>query len=464
MRALRLVGNTLYLAGAFSNVQGMRHPLVTAVELTTGQVVSNVPMGSEYYGQQPVAGVWAIGATETDILIVGEFFSLGGAVRHNLAALSAETGQLLSWAANASGPVYALAYGTKCVYVGGAFTNLNGMPTTGLVALDPLTSAPFEGFAFTATNDYYSPVIYCLLLTDTKLYLGGSFTGVGGKSARSLAAVNPATAAPSDFAPDVRGGSRGVVALALGGETLYLGGDFTQVGGKTCSRLAAVNAADGKVLDWNPNPNQEVKTLSLQGDRLYVGGSFRRIAEVELRYLALFEVPSLTLLPLDAALSQNASSFEVINALDTAVYVGGILDGIGGEFRQAAAALGPFTAQAFEWDPAPWTYPPVVIGISDSLVCLGGAFPLLGRTPEVYTIGYLAAYYRAPVFTTNSLVGGKLKMESTTGDRIAAILQGSPDFKTWSNVATNDNPGYRWSIEQTIQTEARTRFFRVRAE
>lgn len=464
VRAIQLVGNTLYVAGSFSKVQGVLHPLVTAVDLATGQVISRAPLGTEYYGGTRSAGVWAIGATSTDILFGGEFLSLGGNPRRNLAALSAETGKLLPWVADASDTVYALAFGADRVFAGGAFTNINQTPIFALAALDPGTGALIEEFAFVATNTYANPVVRSLISTEGRLYLGGLFTAIGGKTARGLSAVHPGSAAPFGFAPDVWGGSQGVMALALRDTTLYLGGDFSQVGGQTRYRLAAVSTEDGKLLDWDPAPSQDVKTLCLQGDRLYVGGTFRKMGTIEIHFLALFEVPSMDLLPMDAALSQNASSVEVINALDTAVYVGGYFDGIGGEYRQNAAVLGPFTAQAFEWDPAPVYHPPVAIAISDSLVCIGGSFADLGRAPTLRGIGYLAAYNRSPAFTSNRIANGMLTMETTTGDRTSAVLQSSPDLKTWTDVAINDNPGYRWSIEQPIEAGVRSRFFRVRAE
>jgi len=461
VRNLRLIDNTLYVAGSFSKVQGIVHPLVTAVDLATDQVVPNVPLGNEYYGTSAQAGVWAIGATPTDVLFGGEFLSMGGQARHNLAALSAATGQVLPWIADASDAVYALASGANCVYAGGAFTNLNGAPVSGLAALDPVSGALLEQFAFTATNGSSKAIIRCLLPTDTQLYVGGLFTAVSKKTARALAAVDPVTAVPFDFAPGVGRSSQSVFALALADTTLYFGGDFTEVGGTTRNRLAAVDAVRGTLLDWNPNPNKEVKTLSRVGDRLYAGGAFQFLGSIELHSLAMFGLPSLELLPADATLPKSVT-VDAIKALDTAVYVGGSFDSIGGEFRLYAAVLGPLV-QAYEWNPAP-NAPPTAIGVSDELVCLGGGFTLVGNAEPKHPVGYLAVFNRSPLFTGVRLVDKQLEMETTTGDRNVAVLEVSSDLKTWSDASSSDLPGYLWSIDAPIDPAMRSRFFRVRAE
>ncbi len=461
VRSLRLVGSTLHVAGSFSKVQGITHPLVTAVDLATDQVVANVPLGNEYYGASAQAGVWAIGATSAEVLFGGEFYSLGGQARRNLAALSVQTGQVLPWIADASDAVYALAPGPDCVYAGGAFTNLNGAPLFGLAALNPVSGALLDQFAFTATYGSSKPVVRCLLPTDTELYVGGLFTAVSNKTARALAAVDLVTAFPLDFAPNVGRSSQSVFALALADTTLFVGGDFTEVGGTTRNRLAAVDAVRGTLLDWNPNPNKEIKALSLVGDRLYAGGAFQTMGSIELHSLAVFGLPSLELLPADATLPKSVT-VDALNALNSAVYVGGSFSSIGGEFRLHAAVLGPLM-QAYEWDPAP-NVQPAAIGVSERLVCLGGAFTLVGNAAPQYAVGRLAVFDRSPVFTGVSLVGGQLEMEATTGDRTVAVLEVSSDLKTWSEASSSDLPGYLWSIDEPIDPGAGSRFYRIRVE
>jgi hypothetical protein len=127
---------------------------------------------------------------------------------------------------------------------------------------------------------------------NTKLYLGGDFNKIGGKTARKLAAINLATGKlDPTFKPNVRSRVRG---LALNGNRLYVGGDFETIGSAPRSKLAAFDATTGALLPWAapaigpgryigqtgvPTPEEEsgdVYTLAVpaDGSRVYAGGNF----------------------------------------------------------------------------------------------------------------------------------------------------------------------------------------------
>jgi hypothetical protein len=69
--------------------------------------------------------------------------------------------------------------------------------------------------------------------------------------------------------PDFRAEALGrVSALALRGDTLYVGGAFDVIGGEPHSKLAALDARTGEPRAWNPGEfGGEVLDLSLAGDR-----------------------------------------------------------------------------------------------------------------------------------------------------------------------------------------------------
>ena len=69
-----------------------------------------------------------------------------------------------------------------------------------------------------------------------------------------------------------------VIAVAYRGDTLFLGGQFSLVGGQPRNNLAACNAASGAVLGWNPNANGAVRAIKVSnGGRVYVGGDFTSV-------------------------------------------------------------------------------------------------------------------------------------------------------------------------------------------
>ena len=89
----------------------------------------------------------------------------------------------------------------------------------------------------------------------------------------TLVAAAPAFAlpAPAPATPWAQPNGR-VYAIARVGGVVYLGGNFTQItdtDGTTVlarSHLAAVSAADGHVLAWNPGANGSVRTLAVSTD------------------------------------------------------------------------------------------------------------------------------------------------------------------------------------------------------
>ena len=110
--------------------------------------------------------------------------------------------------------------------------------------------------------------------TDGRAYIGGAFTKMvppgGGSSVtrNRLAAldVNRKTLLP--WNPNANGVVR---ALTLNGAktAVYVGGDFSTIGGKAASKLALVDLASGRVDSrFRPAVKGRVRTVALAADRL----------------------------------------------------------------------------------------------------------------------------------------------------------------------------------------------------
>jgi trimeric autotransporter adhesin len=105
------------------------------------------------------------------------------------------------------------------------------------------------------------------------VYAGGSFTNMGGVTARNVAVWNGAI-----WAPLASGLNNTVSALALHGGVLYAGGTFTRRGDNTGS-FFGIAKWDG--FDWATVPgitfgriNNSVSVLATDGADLYAGGNF----------------------------------------------------------------------------------------------------------------------------------------------------------------------------------------------
>jgi hypothetical protein len=80
-----------------------------------------------------------------------------------------------------------------------------------------------------------------------------------------------------------------VNAIAATGNSIFVGGDFSQINSTARTRIAAI-APDGTLLSFNPVANSSVHSLSVANAKLYTGGYFSLIAGQTRNYLAAFDL------------------------------------------------------------------------------------------------------------------------------------------------------------------------------
>ena len=161
------------------------------------------------------------------------------------------------WAPSFDGDVNALAVSPDgaWLYVGGAFTTVNGSPLAHLVKIsttDPNLVDP----AFSTRPDH---PVQDMELTARGLVLGGNFETIGNVSRARLAAVDPATGAALDWfnvpVTDPRLYDPYVLELDVSadGHWLVFGGNFKVVGGRSRNQLAVVDLStpQATVADWS---------------------------------------------------------------------------------------------------------------------------------------------------------------------------------------------------------------------
>jgi hypothetical protein len=192
---------------------------------------------------------------------------------------------LPTWQAH--GRVSALAIANGIVYLGGSFTVLESHGTRKtitrqrLAAIDEATGAP------TAWNPDVNGPVQAIRVIGKRVYVGGSFTSIGGARVRNLAAVGRTS---GRVVAGFRGSVNGTVdALAASATTLYVGGSFSAIDGSARANLGAVALGSGALdTSWRVTANGTVHTLldahSLK--RVFIGGKFTRIDAVSRTDLA----------------------------------------------------------------------------------------------------------------------------------------------------------------------------------
>lgn len=192
----------------------------------------------------------------------GQFTSAGGSTRGQLARVNIDgtfnTGSLpalVDDGVNAS-EINALCRHENKLYVGGNFTKVisrvSELDRGGFDVIDPGNEygvRPFPNFATNGVVQAIAPDF------DGGVFIAGTFTSVLGQTRNRIAKIN-VDGTLNEFNPtydDVSYGiGNGVVyALFLSGYTLYVGGTFTLVGGARRSRLASIDTSSGYVTsDW----------------------------------------------------------------------------------------------------------------------------------------------------------------------------------------------------------------------
>jgi hypothetical protein len=397
-------GETLYVGGRFDSMNGGAAPLRNLVAIDASPDVHGAAptFSVRPWRPAPDGPVLALGRFGNDVYAGGDFTQLddagAGAVRRSgVAAIAASLSdelndaQLRKWnpsptggVAGSPGVVTAIGVRSDGVYVGGSFTGLGGSPHENVAALT-LNGILDDGWSASVDGP-----VYALAAAHGRLYVGGNFTAVNDRPHARLAAVAAsgrgavdgtfrADALPSCADPDCAA----VFSLAMIDTTLYVGGLFSSLGGGARANAAAVDAASGALRPgWSPDPDGSVYSLLATCRTVYAGGAFSTAGGQPRSRLAAFDPITGRATTWDPAVA--GGTVYALAADANLVYVGGRFTQVGGRSRENLAAIDASTGVATGWNPG-------VPGIGDLVRAV--AVPATGDT--VYAGGRFSAAGRA---------------------------------------------------------------------
>lgn len=183
------------------------------------------------------------------------------------------------WGALTAGAVLALG------------TLTGSLAVTSSASADQRGSEPGHGKVVTADPANFTPNVVdgevkSIIKIGGKIYVGGSFTQV--KEAGSnkptlirnrLFAFDATTGAiDPNFTPSLNKGEASVLLPAPDGQSIYVGGTFSEINGARNFVLARINAQTGApITTFKPQLDARVRDLRLAGGRLYVAGTFTTV-------------------------------------------------------------------------------------------------------------------------------------------------------------------------------------------
>jgi hypothetical protein len=203
--------------------------------------------------------------------------------------------------------------------------------------------------------------VNALAISGNTVFAGGLFTRLrqpGKASGQApetqrwyVAAFNRTTGAPTAFAP-VLNGPVYAIATSPDGKWVVIGGDFTMVNGVRRSKIAMFSVATGKlVAAWDPVVAARVKALAIYGNSVFIGGAFGTIDGTARNRLGAVRLIQGDLLPWNPNANNDVYAIDVSDN-GTRVFVGGPFSTINGKDHYSLAMLNNTTGAAFTFPAA----------------------------------------------------------------------------------------------------------------
>ncbi len=379
---LTTIGPILYVGGFFTEVADEERYHLAAIDTATDKITPwSVRVAK---GPENDRLVDVVATDGNDLFVGGNFNTIGAVARNNMASFYVSTGEATDWNPDVSGVVSAIVNHGDHIYIGGDFSKVGGAFRDFIAGFNEEGDLlPFSSdFASLAFNGVHTLLVDgdflyaggAFVITDTQgnlgrydltdgsltswnpgpagpvralvkdgstLYVGGEFTSIGGQSRNSIAALDISTGNATSWNPD---SSNGIYSLAVGPSVVYASGNFSTIGGAERYGLAAIDKTTGLATAWNPNPSSSgTRLVELSDSHLLIGGGpvFNFFGHQIANFAVLDTIAGS---PRSLDLDIHPSSIFAIHRGQHHYYIGGNQDGSRGEVRPTLSVhrLAPF--------------------------------------------------------------------------------------------------------------------------
>ncbi|MEJ5261861.1 MAG: T9SS type A sorting domain-containing protein [Ignavibacterium sp.] len=295
--SIAVLGDNVFVGGNFTKAGVVDANYVARYNLSTDTWSS---LGTGISNGAAIPKIFSIVLAGNNLIVGGQFNQAGSVQVNNIARydLATETWHSLGTGSNNGtfGEVYALAASENSVFVGGAFIFAGGQPIRYLARYDLATDSWSSLSA--GTNNAVGGIVHALAVSGNKLFVGGIFTEAGGSTANKVAQCDLTSGAWSSLGTGTSNGVGGTVrALAVSGNNVFVGGDFTDAGGQTANRVARYDLTTGT---WSPLGSGTsngvsggtVRALAVSGNSIFVAGDFGLAGGQTANHVARYDLGS----------------------------------------------------------------------------------------------------------------------------------------------------------------------------
>jgi hypothetical protein len=288
--ALAAYGTNLIVGGFFNAAGGLN---ATNVAAWNGSGWSTLGLGMAGPFGAGSSTVNALIVSGTNLIAAGMFVGAGGVAATNVAAWNGSSWSALGMGVGNSGSlISALALSGTNLIVGGSFSTASGVTAYDI--------AEWNGSAWSALGSGMSASVTALAVLGTNVYAGGSFARATNSGNVAVAAYRIAQWNGSSWSPVGVGFNNTVNALAVSDSYLYAGGSFTIATNTGNVTVTTSDFAQWDGTNWTAvglGMNGTVNALAISGNTLLAGGNFTAANGVVSGYAAeAFVLPATPLL------------------------------------------------------------------------------------------------------------------------------------------------------------------------
>ncbi|MBU3662945.1 MAG: T9SS type A sorting domain-containing protein [Bacteroidetes bacterium] len=417
VNVFKIFQDKLLVGGNFTNIGGVNRNRLAELDLQNGNAG---PLSIVINGE-----IRALEVVGSRIYIGGDFNGVNGVSANvgKLACYDYVLGGFTSFKLNFDNNVYSLHFNSGFLYVGGIFTSINSQTKISAAAIDTTGVGLVTGVDFSLAVG--SGVVNSITSINNVIYLGGIFSK--GNDYGILAFSYQTGFLPSKTPKVTNFGS--VMSMAVSGDRLYLGGNFTSIGGANNYGIAAIDMTTGRLkkgniskilegaiirdfeakdsllyfsgnftfpvndgglsrnvaaynmktdsfIDLNIEVSGTVLKVKLDSNILYLGGDFTVINTLPRLDFAAINLTTKSLEPL--AVNANGNIEEIEISGDTLI-VGGSFSSIGGISRSNLASFNKNTGTVHAWNPNV-NNRVRTMALKDNLLYIAGDFTTVSTT------------------------------------------------------------------------------------
>lgn len=292
-------GNILYATGSFTSYGTTARYQVLSIDLSDNSLTSFAP-------EFPTSNPPTVAMLNGNPFFTGFFqFVNGTAESPYLANISKTTKRLELPILEPNGSVQAMIKDSKNLYVAGAFDQMNNKARSYLSGLSLSSEIMNDDIDISIGGPVYA---LDYLPTKDHLLIGGDFTSVSGSTNQRFAIIDMSSGAP------IRVGTRRdfnsiVYDITHGDQQIYIAGDFTTLDTVATSKMTSLMlsnyAATNFDFDITSSNSLPVKALKFYNGNLYIGGNFTAIGGLAQSYVARFNEDSSTSLTVDPSFAPS---------------------------------------------------------------------------------------------------------------------------------------------------------------